>query len=123
MRETAFDTFGGWLDENGLSAEYAADLRQMELVAHFEAGGSYEWDTYLVYYHPGHERYYYTYGSGCSCDSIRDGINSLGDFFDAATKEDVVKSFRQTHKVSDWGYKQPQLDAMARDILNHQVPV
>ena len=91
----------------------------METVITFERGGGYDWDVFFGYYHTGRDRYYYTSGSGCSCNWITDSVEALGDFEDAATKEDMVKAFREYCNGS-YGVTQAEQTDGVREILDHR---
>lgn len=43
-------------------------------------GQPYEWDEAYVFYNPADKKFYWAYGSGCSCDWISSYYSSIGDF-------------------------------------------
>ena len=45
-------------------------------------GESYDWDEIHVFYSPSARRYFIAKGNGCSCNSIDDEYNYVGDFQD-----------------------------------------
>lgn len=112
----ALETFGGWREEE---TEFTKELSQMQLVAAYDEGGGYDWEVFYVYYHTGRDRFYYIEGSGCSCNWIGEYASSLGDFQDAATKEEVAKYFKSEYTVYEYSSRTQQgIDAVHNDIIN-----
>lgn len=50
----------------------------------------YEWDEFHAWYSPSRRMYFWTSGSGCSCNSIADGIYSLDDLENGRARSDVM---------------------------------
>lgn len=46
----------------------------------FEPDGCYEWDGVSVYVRPSDKRFFWEYGSGCSCNAPMEYIYKLEDF-------------------------------------------
>ena len=113
----AIETFGGWGND---SDEFVRDLAQMELVAGHDAGGSYEWDVFYVYYHTGRDRYFYISGSGCSCNWISDGVTSLGDFRESGDNRAIAKEFKAEYGEQPYGWTQAAVESVYNDIINHK---
>lgn len=105
----ALDTFGyGYYMTNTNELEYKSELEQMVLVAEATKGGGYDWDDFYAYYHTGRKRYYYVYGSGCSCNSISDGMDSLADFMDVSTQDELIRAFKR--EMIEKGYAWDERD-------------
>lgn len=112
----ALGTFGGWRKEE---TEFTKELSQMQLVAAYDEGGGYDWEVFYVYYHTGRDRFYYIGDRGCSCNWISDSVASLGDFHDAATKEEVAKYFKSEYTVYEYSSRTQQaIDVVHNDIIN-----
>lgn len=56
-------------------------------------GGGYEWDEFHGWYSPSKRRYFWTSGSGCSCNSLGDDIYKISDLSDGA-KADLERALR-----------------------------
>ena len=101
-----------------VNREFAEELEQMVLVAHAGTGGGYDWDEVYVFWHTRRERFYYISDSGCSCNSITDGLYGLGDFLDFATKGEVIRHFTNDRKPSDYGWSRDDINSMINEIMN-----
>lgn len=63
----------------------------MEIVASANAGESYEWDEFVVLRLPDKpEEFYVAEGSGCSCNSLWDDVNSPYDLAGPYTLDRVM---------------------------------
>lgn len=99
--------------------EFAGELAQMELVCGVNTGGGYEWDVFYAYYHTGRDRFYFISGGGCSCNWISDGVDSLGDFQDTATKQELARHFRE-YANYNYGLHQNEIESTVREILDYR---
>ena len=61
--------------------------------------GGYEWTEFKAFYSPSARRYFWHGGSGCSCNSWRDDLNSADDFEngDKAVLLRAWESFAKEH--------------------------
>lgn len=118
MSNTAKDIFGSsWRDEQTQEElEFIEELEQMQTVVESDAGGGYDWDVYYVYWHTGRKRYYVVAGGGCSCYWISDGVDSLGDFQEFGTAQEVLKDFKSSHKESGYGWSKELINRTANAI-------
>lgn len=48
-------------------------------VVSIDFGGGYDWDSLEAWYSPSKRRFFWVEGSGCSCNSLGDGITSVDD--------------------------------------------
>lgn len=119
--EHARDTFGHGLWTDRPDTPFTRELDQMVLVFDGGYGGSYDWDEYLVYWHTGNKRFYWISGSGCSCNSISDGVNSLGDFQDSSSIADVIKDFQSTYSGEYSGLSKSQVLDGVNELKNVKV--
>lgn len=62
------------------------EAQKLEQVYYDDFGGGYEWDAFVAYKHTETGRLYWTYGSGCSCDGLFDGISSASDLYEGNAK-------------------------------------
>lgn len=114
MSNHAQDMFGNTYPK---AEGFWEELAQMQLVCDAETGGGYEWDVFLAYYHAGRDRFYFISGGGCSCNWISDGVYSLEDFQDAATKQDVARHFR-AYVQDTYGWHRNEIESVVQEILN-----
>lgn len=118
----ATDTFrwGLWDSGSERAEQFIRELEEMQLVDDFTTGGGYDWSTFVSYYHPGSDRFYYVSGSGCSCNSISDGISRLSDFQSVRTLRELERAFRAEAKFreydSDWS--EAEVSSAVGRILN-----
>lgn len=91
----------GWSYE--ATDEFKEELDKMVTVTESGTGGGYEWDEFFAYWHPERRRFFYVSASGCSCNSISDGIYSLDDFESVATKEELVAALKR-EKGGSYGW-------------------
>lgn len=122
MTETAMKEFGHtWIADRKREEEFHKELEQMQVVVEASTGGGYEWDVYYVYWHTGRKRFYVISGGGCSCNWISDGVDSLGDFQEFATRQDVVRDFKQDHGSEAFGWAQYEIDSVLNAVRDFKV--
>lgn len=80
------------LAERGIQG--TEDFRE---VVEIELAGGYEWDTLLGYYSPSKRKFFWIEGSGCSCNWIWDGVNSI-DYFEFGEREELVNAVRRKYE-------------------------
>lgn len=102
---SAVNTFG-W--SYRADEEFRTELEKLVTVIEDGTGGGYEWDEFVAYWHPEKHRFFYVSGSGCSCNSISDGINSLADFESVQTKGELIVALKR-EKDTDYGWSQSEL--------------
>lgn len=72
--------------------DWAKDLDFIEVVDLI--GGGYDWDEFHGWYSPSRRRYFWDYGSGCSCSSWGDELYKLDDMMNGS-KVDMERSLRE----------------------------
>ena len=97
MSNTAKDIFGtSWRDEHTQEElEFIKELEQMQT---------------------GRKRYYVIAGGGCSCNWISDLVDSLGDFQEFGTAQEVLRDFKLSHKESGYGWSEDLINSTANAI-------
>lgn len=72
-------------------------------VANASANISYEWEEFLCWYSPSERRYFWIYGSGCSCNDIDEKMESK-DSFENGSRDDAIRALkRHTKDYTDIG--------------------
>lgn len=85
-------------------------------VVTYDKAGSYEWDEFALYYSPKNKRYYWYASSGCSCETIWEGVDSVSEFQDGDRKAAIAFVSRWA-KVNDDIHRELTQETRAR-LLN-----
>lgn len=70
-------------------------------VYYAEGGEMYEWNDFVVYVDPEPGgKWYWSYGSGCSCNSLFDDYDGTREWFIVGNRDDVLRSAREWNAQS-----------------------
>lgn len=62
--------------------------------------GGYDWSLFQAFHHGPTGRFYWASGSGCSCNDLWDGFDSIGDMFNGTAVE-VLAALKRFNARSD----------------------
>lgn len=85
----------GIYDASGLPADW-------QVVVDLDHGGGYEWTIFRAFWSPTERRYFWSGGSGCSCNYWDQDLRTPGDFAsgDRAALQRAFRSFAGEHEYS-----------------------
>lgn len=82
-----------WYDE-GIKAKLEADTKDFVEVLSVElSDGGYEWDSLEAWYSPSKRKFFWLQGSGCSCNSLGEDVNSIADL-EVGNREELITALR-----------------------------
>jgi hypothetical protein len=96
------------------SLELATQTADFQHVVSIDFGGGYDWDQLEAWYSPSRRRFFWLSGSGCSCDSLGDGVYRLADMSEG-NRESLVAAVRAKYNDS-YRAAQGSLDYALNDI-------
>jgi hypothetical protein len=87
-------------EENEMSYSSIIEENNLVLVDSWSGQESYEWTEIEVYYSEEKRQYFWLSGSGCSCNSLWDDVNSIEDLCNGSRKNaiDAIKRFAEENK-------------------------
>lgn len=74
----------------------------------------YSWHLLEAWYSPSRDRFYWISGSGCSCNSLMDGVSALGDFLDG-DRDALIRAVKDEFE-DDSPYAAVPKDALAKEL-------
>jgi hypothetical protein len=79
------------------------ETADFEHVVSVRLGGGYDWDDLEAWYSPSRRKFFWLDGSGCSCNSLGDGVTSIADF-DAGNRDELSSAVRRKYDESCTSY-------------------
>jgi len=78
-------------------SESVPGTEDFQEVVSIELGGGYEWNSLEAWYSPGKRRFFWIEGSGCSCNSLGEGFESINDL-DSGSREELITAVRNKYE-------------------------
>lgn len=92
---------------------------ELDIIVEAGTGGGYSWDDFTVLRHPETGALYSIEGSGCSCNSLYDDVNSLNDLAGPYPNMQAVVAAAQRweNEAEGWGGREGSAARVAEALL------